>query len=233
MEHFLGSFGLPDVIYHKPGEVPEALALLREHKGKGLLVAGCTDIIPMIRRGKLKLLPGTHLIDLKGVERLGDISVENGKVTVPRSFHELWRLWNEGEWRRLDIPQEFGGQGMPVTIGMAANEYFEAGNLAFQTLAAMTRGAALLIASHGTEEQKEKYVEKILSGQWTGTMDLTEAGAGSDVGATKTVAERNPDGTYSIRGSKIFITGGDTDLTENIIHLALARVKGAPAGKNT
>jgi alkylation response protein AidB-like acyl-CoA dehydrogenase len=102
--------------------------------------------------------------------------------------------------------------------------------LAFQTLAAMTRGAALLIASHGTQEQREKYVEKILSGEWTGTMVLTEADAGSDVGATKTMAERNRDGTYSINGTKTFITGGDTDLTGNIIHLALARVKGAPAG---
>ena len=155
---------------------------------------------------------------------------QDGKVSVPASFHELWRLWNEGEWRRLDIPQEFGGQGMPITVGMAANEYFEAGNLSFQTLAAMTRGAALLIATHGTEEQREKYVEKILSGQWTGTMVLTEADAGSDVGATKTTAVRNEDGTYIISGTKTYITGGDTDLTENIIHLALARVKGAPAG---
>lgn len=154
----------------------------------------------------------------------------NGHVHVPESFHELWRLWNEGEWRRLDIPQEFGGQGLPMVIGMAANEYAEAGNLAFQTLAAMTRGAALLIATHGSEVQKNKYVEKILSGQWTGTMVLTEAGAGSDVGATKTMAKQNPDGTYFISGSKMFITGGDTDLTENIIHLTLARIKGAPPG---
>jgi len=153
-----------------------------------------------------------------------------GKVSVPKSFHELWRKWNEGGWRGLDLPQEMGGLGMPVIVGMAANEYFEAANLAFQTLAAMTRGAALLIATHGTEDQKKKYVGNILSGKWTGTMDLTEAEAGSDVGATKTRAERNQDGTYSITGSKIMITGGDTDLTENIIHLALARVKGAPTG---
>ena len=151
-------------------------------------------------------------------------------MSVPKSFHDLWRKWNEGGWRGLDLPQEMGGHGMPMVVGMAANEYFEAANLAFQTLAAMTRGAALLIATYGTEEQKKKYVEKILSGQWTGTMVLTEAEAGSDVGATKTKAERNPDGTYSITGSKMMITGGDTDLTENIIHLALARVKGAPAG---
>ena len=156
--------------------------------------------------------------------------LKDGKVTVPKPFHELWRLWNEGGWRRIDLPQEIGGQGMPMTVGMAANEYFEAANLAFQTLAAMTRGAALLIATHGTKAQKEKYVEKILSGQWTGTMVLTEAEAGSDVGATKTTAELNEDGTYTITGTKTFITGGDTDLTENIIHLALARIKGAPAG---
>jgi alkylation response protein AidB-like acyl-CoA dehydrogenase len=156
--------------------------------------------------------------------------LKDGKITIPKVFHELWRLWNEGEWRRLDLPQEIGGQGMPMVIGMAANEYFEEANLSFQTLAAMTRGAALLIATHGNEAQKEKYVEKILSGQWTGTMVLTEADAGSDVGATKTIAEPNADGTYKITGTKTFITGGDTGLTENIIHLALARIKGAPAG---
>ncbi len=157
-------------------------------------------------------------------------TLKNGKVSVPKSFHRLWQLWNEGGWRRIDIPQEFGGQGMPVAIGMAVNEYVEAGNLAFQTLAAMTRGAALLIALHGTEEQKDKYVEKILSGQWTGTMVLTEAEAGSDLGATKAVAEPNEDGTYNITGTKTLITGGDTDMTQNIVHLSLARIKGAPPG---
>jgi len=170
------------------------------------------------------MMPANPLGDTEGCV------LKDGKVTVPKSFHELWRLWNEGGWRRLDLSLLIGGQGMPMTVGMAANEYFEAGNLAFQTLAAMTRGAAQLIATHGTEAQKEKYVEKILSGQWTGTMVLTEAGAGSDVGATKTTAEPNPDGTYTITGTKTFITGGDTDLTENIIHLALARIKGSPAG---
>ncbi len=154
----------------------------------------------------------------------------DGQVRVPKSFHELWRLWNEGGWRRIDIPRQFGGEGMPMVVGMAANEYAEAANATFQTLANMTRGAALLIASHGSEQQRDRYVERILSGQWTGTMCLTEAGAGSDVGAAKTVATRNPDGSYSIVGGKAFITGGNTDLTENIVHLVLARVKGAPGG---
>jgi alkylation response protein AidB-like acyl-CoA dehydrogenase len=170
------------------------------------------------------MMPANSIGDTEGCV------LKDGNVTIPGVFHDLWRLWNDGGWRRLDLAQEIGGQGMPMTLGMAANEYFEAANLAFQTLAAMTRGAALLIATHGSDAQKKKYVEKILSGQWTGTMVLTEADAGSDVGATKTTAELNNDGTYTIIGTKTFITGGDTDLTENIIHLALARIKGAPAG---
>jgi alkylation response protein AidB-like acyl-CoA dehydrogenase len=132
---------------------------------------------------------------------------------------DLWRKWNEGGWRGIDLSQGMGGYGMPMIVGMASNEYFEAANLAFQTLAAMTRGAALLIATYGTEEQKKKYVGKILSGKWTGTMVMTEAESGSDLGSIKTKAEHNPDGTYSITGSKMMITGGDTDMTENIVHL--------------
>ena len=134
---------------------------------------------------------------------------ENGKVTVPKVYQELWRLWNEGDWRRIDVAEEMGGHGMPVIVGTAVNECFEAASLGFGMTCAMTRGAAKLIATFGTENQKKKYVEKILSGKWTGTMVLTEPGAGSDVGAASTRAERNPDGTYSIVGSKIFITGGD------------------------
>ncbi|MBN2418145.1 MAG: acyl-CoA dehydrogenase, partial [Deltaproteobacteria bacterium] len=157
-------------------------------------------------------------------------TLKDGKVIVPEVFHELWKLWNQGEWRRIDLPREIGGQGLPLIIGTAANEYFEAANLSFQTLAAMSRGVAFLIARHGSEEQKAKYVEKILSGKWTGTMVLTESEAGSDVGATKTAAIPNDDGTYNITGNKIFITAGDHELAENFIHLALARVKGSPPG---
>jgi alkylation response protein AidB-like acyl-CoA dehydrogenase len=177
-----------------------------------------------------KKLATTAMMPANAVGDAEGCHLENGKVTVPKIYHELWRLWNQGGWRGIDLPQEMGGQGMPVIVGMAANEYFEAANLAFQTLAAMTRGVALLIATYGTENQKKKFVGKILSGKWTGTMVLTEPGAGSDVGAAKTKAERNPDGTYSITGSKIFITGGNSDLPENIVHLVLARVKDAPAG---
>lgn len=187
------------------------------------------DTYSMILREAEKLAANAMMPTYSETDSIG-CTFKEGRVTVPPVFHELWRLWNEGEWRRIDLPQEIGGQGLPFIIGMAVNEYFEAANLAFQTLAAMTRGAAFLIARHGTEEQKSKYVEKILSGKWTGTMVLTESEAGSDVGATKTVAVPNENGTYSITGTKTFITGGDTDLTENIVHLALARVKGSPPG---
>ncbi len=183
----------------------------------------------MILREAEKLATNTMMPTCSETDSIG-CTLKDGKVIVPSFFHELWKLWNEGEWRRIDLPREIGGQGLPLIIGMAANEYFEAANLAFQTFVAMPRGAAFLIARHGTEEQKNKYVEKILSGKWTGTMVLTESGAGSDVGATKTVAVRNDDGTYSITGNKIFITAGDHDLAENFIHLTLARVKGSPPG---
>ena len=183
----------------------------------------------MILREAEKLATNRIMPTYSETDSIG-CTLKDGNVIVPPVFHELWRLWNEGEWRRMDLPREAGGQGLPLIIGMAANEYFEAANLAFQTLSAMARGAAFLIARHGTEEQKDKYVEKILSGRWTGTMDLTESEAGSDVGATKTVATPSDDGTYGITGGKIFITAGDNDLAENIIHLTLARVKGSPPG---
>ena len=183
----------------------------------------------MILKEAEKLATNTMMPTYSESDSVG-CTLKDGHVIVPGFFHELWRLWNEGEWRRIDLPREIGGQGLPIIIGMAANEYFEAANLAFQTFVAMPRGGAFLIARHGTEEQKNKYVEKILSGKWTGTMVLTESGAGSDVGATKTVAVRNDDGTYSITGNKIFITAGDHDLAENFVHLTLARVKGSPPG---
>ncbi|MBN2041275.1 MAG: acyl-CoA dehydrogenase [Spirochaetes bacterium] len=177
-----------------------------------------------------KKLAENEFMPLNSVGDTEGVVFKDGKVIMPESFHRLWALWNEGEWRGLDIPAEYGGQGMPTVLGMAANEFFEAANLAFQMSVAMPRGGALLIAQHGSDEQRAKYVDKILTGEWSSTMALTEAEAGSDVGATRTIAERNEDGTYSIKGAKVFITCGDMDLAKNIIHLALARVKGAPAG---
>lgn len=155
---------------------------------------------------------------------------EGDKVIVPESFHELWSKYNEAGWMTISDSIEVGGQGMPIAIGLAASEYFIAANLAFTTYTGLTSGAARLIQNYGTEEQKKKYMENMFSGKWGGTMVLTEPGAGSDVGALKTTAKRLSDGTFSITGTKIFISAGDHNLTENIIHPVLAKIEGAPAG---
>jgi alkylation response protein AidB-like acyl-CoA dehydrogenase len=177
-----------------------------------------------------KKLATTAMMPANSVGDTEGCTLTDGKVSVPEAWHDLWKKWNAGGWRGLDLPQDMGGMGMPMVVGMAANEYFEAACLAFQTLAAMTRGAALLIATHASDELKKKYVDSIVAGKWTGTMVLTEAEAGSDLNAVKTKAEPIGDGTYAISGTKMWITGGDTGLTENIVHLVLARIKGAPAG---
>ncbi|MBT7091640.1 MAG: acyl-CoA dehydrogenase, partial [Bacteroidetes bacterium] len=136
----------------------------------------------------------------------------------------------EGEWLALTDEPEVGGQGMPQTVASAVREYFVGANFAFMMYPGLTHGAAHLVKEFGTPEQKNIYLKNMLSGKWYGTMLLTEPGAGSDVGALTTKAVKNDDGTYSITGEKIFISGGDHDLTENIIHPVLARIEGAPEG---
>jgi alkylation response protein AidB-like acyl-CoA dehydrogenase len=155
---------------------------------------------------------------------------DNGKVTVPESFQRAWKLFCEGEWLAMCDDPEAGGQGMPKLVGCAALEYMTGANSAFMLYYGMTHGAAKLVEAFGTEEQKSLYMKKMFSGQWGGTMLLTEPGAGSDVGALTTTATKRGDGTYSIQGSKIFISGGEHDLCDNIIHPVLARIEGAPAG---
>ncbi len=155
---------------------------------------------------------------------------ENGKVTVPESFHRAYKLFNEGEWLAMAEDPEWGGQGMPKTVAMACGDYFNGANYPFMMYAALTHGAARLVEIFGTDKQKELFLKKMYTGEWTGTMLLTEPEAGSDVGALTTTAVKNDDGTYSITGNKIFISGGEHDLTENIIHPVLARIEGAPAG---
>jgi len=155
---------------------------------------------------------------------------ENGVVKVPECFHRVFKLYREGEWLAMIDDPEWGGQGMPKTVSLAADEYFYGANSAFMLYHGLTHGAANLVATFGNETQKKLYLEKLLSGQWSGTMLLTEPEAGSDVGALTTKAVKNPDGTYSITGTKIFISGGEQDMVENIIHPVLARIEGAPAG---
>ncbi len=155
---------------------------------------------------------------------------ENGKVTVPASFHKAWELFKEGEWIALADDPEWGGQGMPATISLAASDYFIGANFAFMIYAGLTHGAGRLIEIFGTDKQKRLFLKKMFTGEWTGTMLLTEPEAGSDVGALTTSAVKNEDGTYSITGNKIFISSGEHDMAENIIHPVLARIEGAPEG---
>jgi len=155
---------------------------------------------------------------------------KDGKAYAPKCFHEPYRKYCEAGWFAPIFPPEYGGQGMPKVLANANSEIFGAANYALMMYVGLTIGAAGLILNYGTEEQKEKYVHKMLAGEWAGTMCLTEPGAGSDVGALRTSAKRLPDGRYSITGTKCFISSGDHDLTENIIHPVLARIEGDPPG---
>jgi alkylation response protein AidB-like acyl-CoA dehydrogenase len=155
---------------------------------------------------------------------------ESGNVTVPASFHKAWELFKEGEWVALSDDPEVGGQGMPITLSLAVNDYFIGANFAFMMYPGLTHGAGRLVQTFGTAKQKDVFLKKMFTGEWTGTMLLTEPEAGSDVGALTTSAVKNDDGTYSITGNKIFISSGEHDLAENIIHPVLARIEGAPEG---
>jgi len=151
---------------------------------------------------------------------------ENGKVTIPACFHDAYKKFCEAGWVCAHKDPEVGGQGAPLSVYSACFEYFDAANFAFIMYPGLTQGAAALIENHGTEEQKNKYMYKMYAGEWAGTMCLTEPGAGTDLGAIRTTAKRLPDGTFSITGTKCFISCGDHDLAENIIHPVLARIEG-------
>jgi hypothetical protein len=153
-----------------------------------------------------------------------------GKVSVPKEYHKVYKNYCEGGWLAMYDDPEWGGQGMPKTVSLAANEYFYGACNSFMLFHMLSHGAAKLIENYGTEDQKNKCLKNMYSGKWSGTMLLTEPEAGSDVGALTTTAVKNSDGTYSIKGQKIFISGGEQDMVENIIHPTLARIEGAPEG---
>ncbi len=155
---------------------------------------------------------------------------DNRKVIIPEGFKKALDAYNEAGFVGITEEPEVGGMGMPVTIGMSCSEYFTAASLSFTTYPGLAHGAAALIKNYGTDDLKNIYLEKMLSGKWGGSMCLTEPEAGSDVGALKTKAIPRDDGTYLIQGQKIFITSGDNDYYENIIHPVLARVEGDPPG---
>jgi alkylation response protein AidB-like acyl-CoA dehydrogenase len=155
---------------------------------------------------------------------------EDGKVSVPSCFHDVFHKFCEAGWACAHKDVDVGGQNMPVVAYSACIEYFDAANFAFMMYPGLTVGAGGLIEHHGTEELKNKYMYKMFAGTWAGTMCLTEPGAGTDVGALRTTAKRLPDGTFSIAGTKCFISCGDHDLAENVIHPVLARIEGDPPG---
>lgn len=151
-------------------------------------------------------------------------------VTTPKGFKEAFKQFAEGGWAGLTMAEEFGGQALPSVLGVATTELFQSGNLSWSLYPLLSEGACHALELHGTDDQKHTYLKPIVSGQWTGTMCLTEPQAGSDLGLLKTRAEPGADGSYKITGTKIFISAGDHDLAENIIHLVLARLPDAPAG---
>ncbi len=170
---------------------------------------------------------------LAPLNRDGDInpsSWKNGEVTTTPGFKDAFRQYVEGGWQGLQHPADFGGQGLPKTIGAACGEMLNSANMSFALCPLLSDGAIEALLTAGSDDLKAIYLEKLVSGQWTGTMNLTEPQAGSDLAMVRSRAEPQPDGSYKVFGTKIFITYGEHDMAENIVHLVLARVTGAPEG---
>ena len=156
--------------------------------------------------------------------------LDNGQVRVPAGFKEAWKALFSAGWRTLAVEEKHGGQAGPFTLAMMVEEFMCGANTSFNMYPALTQGAAEVLLNFGTPAQQALYVSKMIDGTWAGTMCLTEPQAGSDVGSATTIAMKRPDGSYNIKGTKIFISGGDQDMTANIVHLVLARTPDAPPG---
>jgi alkylation response protein AidB-like acyl-CoA dehydrogenase len=170
---------------------------------------------------------------LAPLNKVGDeegCTYNDGEVTTPTGFKEAYAQWVENGWPSLSHKEELGGQGLPESIGAAVNEMVSEANWSWGMYPGLSHGAMNTIELHGTDEQKETYLTKLVSGEWTGTMCLTEPHCGSDLGTLKSKAEANTDGSYAISGTKIFISSGEHDMAENIVHIVLARLPGAPEG---
>jgi acyl-CoA dehydrogenase len=171
---------------------------------------------------------------LQPLNRPGDTTgcrlTPDGHVTMPAGFAKAYAEYREGGWVGLSAPEAVGGQNLPATLNAVMQEFVSSANLSFGMVPGLTQGAYAAILTHGTPEQKALYGPPLVSGRWTGTMNLTEPQCGTDLGLIRTRAEPRPDGSYALTGTKIFISAGEHDLAENIVHLVLARIDGAPAG---
>ncbi len=170
---------------------------------------------------------------LQPLNAVGDTEgckLENGVVRTPTGFKAAWDEMAQGGWMGLDANPDYGGQGMPHLMNTATGELFSSANMAFQMYVGLSHGAASAIATHGSEEQKQTYLPPIYEGRWSGTMNLTEPNCGTDLGLMRTKAVPQGDGSYKITGQKIWISGGENDLAENIVHLVLAKTPDAPEG---
>ena len=163
------------------------------------------------------------------LNRVGDmegcVRHDDGSVTTPKGFKEAFDQYREGGWMGLAAPVEFGGQGLPYAVHTAVAEYMVSANMSLMMYPGLTQGAIAAIITHGTDEQKAKWLPKMVEGSWTGTMNLTEPHCGTDLGLLRTKAVPNGDGTYKISGQKIFISAGEHDMSDNIVHLVLARIE--------
>ncbi len=157
-------------------------------------------------------------------------TLADGVVTLPKGFAEAYKLYIDGGWAGLGVAESHGGQGMPFALAVAVQEQLTSANMAFALCMMLSQGAIEALAAHASPELQDRYLSKLVSGEWTGTMNLTEPQAGSDVGALKSSARQHADGSYRIKGTKIYITWGEHDAAENIVHLVLARLPDAPPG---
>ncbi|MEJ6781984.1 acyl-CoA dehydrogenase [Aminobacter sp. Piv2-1] len=168
------------------------------------------------------------------LNRVGDmegcVRNDDGSVTTPKGFKEAFDQYREGGWMGLAVPAEHGGQGLPYTVHSAVGEYMSSANMALMMYPGLTQGAMAAILVHGSDEQKATWLPKMVEGTWTGTMNLTEPHCGTDLGLLRSKAVPNGDGSYRISGQKIFISAGEHDMSDNIVHLVLARIEGAPEG---